>query len=42
MEPNYFLENQKVILEKFWKNKRTVTSGIGVQLSYYVYWLNGW
>ena len=25
----HFLENQKVILQKFWKNKHTVTSGIG-------------
>ena len=27
---NYFLENQKVILQIFWENKCTVNSGIGV------------
>ena len=26
---NHFLENQKVILQIFWENKCTVTSGIG-------------
>ena len=28
---NHFFENQKVILQIFWENKCTVTSGIGVQ-----------
>ncbi len=27
--PYYFLENQKVILQIFWENECTVTSGIG-------------
>ena len=26
---NYFLENQKLILQIFWENKCTVTGGIG-------------